>query len=144
MNNMISTRHGLFVVLIVGSVFSFGVSPVAADEVIAITDIKRKDPVSFENEILPILRRNCLACHNATDAESDLVMETPATMLTGGLDGPAIVAGKGSDSLIIKLASRAQESFMPPDDNDVGAKSLTPKELGLLNFGLIRVQKAKS
>ena len=134
MNNMISTRHGLFVVLIVGSVFSFGVSPVAADEVIAITDIKRKDPVSFENEILPILRRNCLACHNATDAESDLVMETPATMLTGGLDGPAIVAGKGSDSLIIKLASRAQESFMPPDDNDVGAKSLTPKELGLIKL----------
>ena len=126
------------------NVFAFGlivslfpmsaVSVHAEDGVIAIEEIKREDKIDFEKEILPIFRRNCLACHNSTDAESDLVMETPATLKTGGFEGPAVVAGNGKESLIIQLASRARESFMPPDDNDVGAKQLTPKELGLIKL----------
>jgi len=134
MNKIIPTCRGLFIVLVMGCVLYLGGFSAAADEVIQISEIKRKDKVNFEKEVLPILRRNCLACHNATDAESDLVMETPAAMLTGGIDGPAVVAGKGSESLIIKLASRAQESYMPPEDNDVGAKNLTSKELGLIKL----------
>jgi WD40 repeat protein len=122
------------IALVIGCFFSLESFLVAEDEAISITEIKRKDKVDFEKEILPILRRNCLACHNATDAESDLVMETPASLLTGGLDGPAVIAGKGSESLIIKLASRAQESYMPPEDNDVGAKNLTSNELGLIKL----------
>jgi WD40 repeat protein len=134
MNQLISTRRCVLIALVLGCSFSLGGFSSAADEAIEITEIKRKDKVDFEKEILPILRRNCLACHNATDAESDLVVETPATLLTGGFDGPAVIAGKGAESLIIKLASRAQESYMPPEDNDVGAKNLTPKELGLIKL----------
>ena len=103
-------------------------------EPIEIETINRKTDVDFEKEILPILRKNCLACHNSTDAESDLVLETPADILKGGIDGPAAIAMKGSESLLVLLASRAQESFMPPDDNDVGAKMLTPNELGLIKL----------
>ena len=99
-----------------------------------IATIKRRSDVDFEKEILPILRKNCLACHNSTDAESDLILETPATIRQGGIDGPAAIPKKGSESLLILLASRAQESFMPPDDNDVGAKKLTPAELGLIKL----------
>ena len=118
------------------SLMPFGLNPVAGQEegVIPIEEIKREDKVDFEKEILPIFRRNCLACHNSTDAESDLVMETPATLKVGGFEGPAVEAGNGKESLIIQLASRARESFMPPDDNDVGAKQLTPKELGLIKL----------
>ena len=117
------------------SLTSFGsASAVAEDGVIAIAEIKREDKVDFEKEILPIFRRNCLACHNSTDAESDLIMETPAALKTGGFEGPAVVPGNGKESLLIQLASRARESFMPPDDNDVGAKQLTPKELGLIKL----------
>ena len=134
MNQLISSRRWVLVPLALVFSFSFVEFSLAEEEPIEIAEIKRKDKVDFEKEILPILRRNCLACHNATDAESDLVVETPASLLTGGFDGPAVIAGKGSESLIIKLASRAQESYMPPDDNDVGAKKLTPKELGLIKL----------
>jgi WD40 repeat protein len=134
MNQLISTRRCVLIALVLGYSFSLGEFVSAADEAIEIAEINRKDKVDFEKEILPILRRNCLACHNATDAESDLVVETPATLLTGGFDGPSVIAGKGAESLIIKLASRAQESYMPPEDNDVGAKNLTPKELGLIKL----------
>ena len=51
---------------------------------IAIAEVKREGDVDFEKEILPIFRRNCLACHSATEAQSDLVLESPQTILKGG------------------------------------------------------------
>ena len=37
-----------------------------------VTDLSRDKPVDFAREILPILRKNCLACHNTRDAEGEL------------------------------------------------------------------------
>lgn len=108
----------------------------AADDAkpVAIPDVKHDGPVDFEKEILPILRRKCLACHNNTDAESDLVLETPMTILKGGSEGPAVVAGKSAESLLLKVVSGQSDPMMPPEDNDVGAKPLTPDELGLIKL----------
>jgi len=106
----------------------------ASAEPIAITEVKHEGPVDFEKEILPIFRRNCLACHSATEAESDLVLETPMTILKGGSEGPSVVAGKSAESLLLKMSARQKEPFMPPPDNDVKAKALTPDELGLIKL----------
>lgn len=106
----------------------------ASAEPIAIAEVKHEGPVDFEKEILPIFRRNCLACHSATEAESDLVLETPMTLLKGGSEGPAVVAGKSAESLLLKMSARQKEPFMPPPDNDVKAKPLTPEELGLIKL----------
>jgi WD40 repeat protein len=101
---------------------------------IEIAEVKRDTPVDFEKEILPIFRRNCLACHSATEAQSDLVLETPQTILKGGSEGPSVVPGKGADSLLLKLAAAQKDPVMPPPDNDVKAKPLTPQELGLIKL----------
>src|SRR5215204_728783 len=101
---------------------------------IEVAEVKHEGPVDFEKEILPIFRRSCLACHNATEAEGKFVIETPQTILKGGGEGPAVVAGKGAESLLIKMASHQQEPFMPPPDNDVKAKPLTPQDLGLIKL----------
>ena len=101
---------------------------------VGIADVQHDGPVEFERDILPILRRNCLACHNRSDAENDLVLETPQTILTGGSEGPAVKPGDGSKSLLLKVAARQSEPFMPPADNEVGARNLTPQELGLLKL----------
>src|SRR5438874_6596326 len=101
---------------------------------IQIAEIKRDGDVDFEKEILPIFRRNCLACHSATEAQGDLVLESPQTILKGGSEGPAVVPGKGRESRLLKLASKQKEPHMPPPDNDVKAKPLTPQELGLIKL----------
>ena len=108
--------------------------PAWCEDTIPVAEVKHKGSVNFEKEILPILRRNCLACHNRTDAESDLVLETPRTILEGGSEGPAVVGGKSVESLLLKVASRQSEPFMPPEDNDVGAQPLTSEELGLIKL----------
>ncbi len=109
-------------------------SATADPKPIEIAAVKHEGPVQFQKDILPILQKKCLACHNATEAESDLVLETPASILKGGAEGPAAVAGKGAESLMLKLAAYQTDPVMPPEDNDVGAKPFTPQELGLLKL----------
>lgn len=114
-------------------------TPVLSEEgdakgTIAIGDVQSEGMVDFEKVVLPILRRKCLACHNSTDAESDLVLETPQAILKGGVDGPAVVPGKGSESLLLKLGTWQDEPHMPPEDNEVGAEPLTPEELGWIRL----------
>ncbi len=99
---------------------------------ISIAELDRTEPVDFEKEILPILRKSCLACHNATGAENELILETPQTIQQGGSGGPAVVPTKSLESLLLLVAAHLEEPVMPPVDNDQGAKPLTPDELGLI------------
>ena len=99
---------------------------------ISISELNRAEPVDFETEILPILQKNCLACHNASDAESDLVLETPQTIRQGGSLGPAVVPGASEESLLLLVSAHREEPLMPPVDNERGADPLTPDELGLI------------
>ncbi len=110
-----------------------GAACVAA-EAISIEVPQRTKPVDFGAEIAPILRANCVACHNEKKANGGLVLESPPAILKGGEQGPAVVAGKSTDSLLLKVAAHQQESIMPPPDNIVGAKPLTPAQLGLLKL----------
>jgi len=104
------------------------------EETLQVAEVQRDGPVDFEKEILPVLRRSCLACHSSTKSENDLNLETPQTILKGGSEGPAVVAGKSSESLIFLTAAHLEESFMPPEDNEVDARNLNPQELGLLKL----------
>ena len=103
--------------------------PVAATP-IPIPALQKK--VDFETHVLPILKRNCLACHNATDAEGELVLETPATILKGGENGAVVVPRKGQESPLLKSSARERKPFMPPKNNKVGAEVLKPEELAII------------
>ncbi|MCA9103351.1 MAG: hypothetical protein KDA63_19485, partial [Planctomycetales bacterium] len=104
------------------------------DGVIEIAAIERDTPVDFASEILPILKQNCTACHNATDAEGDVVLETPESIRKGGGSGDVVSLADTSASMLLLVTSGAEEPIMPPEDNDVGAKRLTPEQLGLIKL----------
>jgi WD40 repeat protein len=102
---------------------------------IPIAKIKHAGPVDFEREVLPILKNNCVACHNQTKPKGGLVLETPQTILKGGDAGPAAIAKKPRESLLLKAAAHQDpELIMPPPDNKVAAMPLKPEELGLLQL----------
>jgi hypothetical protein len=105
-----------------------------AQEPTKIAEVQHDGPVDFEKEILPILRRNCLACHNSTKHENDLVLENPPAIAKGGASGAAVIAGKGLESYLLKVAAYQEEPVMPPAGNTVGAKKFTSEELGLLKL----------
>src|SRR5215831_10895767 len=101
---------------------------------IAIAKIDRKTPVDFEKEILPILKNNCLACHNKTTAKADLILETPQDILKGGESGKVLVPKRSDESLLLKIASHQVKPNMPPRNNKVQAADLTSDELGLIKL----------
>src|SRR5262245_22429561 len=62
-------------------------------------------PVSFQQEILPILERRCHVCHQADNAGGQLNLTNYSQLSNGGKQGPAFFSGKPEDSLIVKMIS---------------------------------------
>ena len=112
---------------------------------IPIAKVKHPKPVDFDKEILPILKNNCLACHNKTAAKAKLVLETPQDILKGGDSGPAIAPKKSGSSLLLKAAShQLEDTIMPPRANKVQASDLTPDELALIKLWIDQGAKASA
>ncbi len=106
----------------------------AAELPLPVSEIERAQPVDYAKEIAPLLKRNCLACHYEKEAEGGLNLETHQSILQGGDSGPAVTPKDAAASLLMTRATGAEEPLMPPEDNTVGAKPLTPEELGLIKL----------
>ena len=87
---------------------------------------------TYETDIAPILAANCTACHNAQRSEGGLRLDSLAAITAGGDSGPAAISKNSAESPLFLRAAHREEDFMPPTDNGVGARSLTPDELGVL------------
>lgn len=114
----------------------------AATAPIEIAASKPGVTVDFQRDVYPILKANCIACHNKTTTKADLNMETPELMKKGGESGPGLVPGKGADSIILQAGAHTWDSIMPPKGNKVGAVNLTPQELGVLKTWIDQGAKA--
>src|SRR5579872_6563204 len=69
-------------------------------------------PVTFESRVRPILKAHCWQCHGEEDEfKGGLDTRLVRSLLKGGDSGPALVAGKHSESLIYE---RVVAGEMPP------------------------------
>jgi len=106
--------------------------PADAAEGLPVSPPSRSDKVRFVEEIQPVLAANCTACHNAKNHEGGLMLDSLKGIVAGGDSGPGVVAGKPAESVLFIRAAHRQDDVMPPADNKVGAKHLSPDQLGLL------------
>src|SRR6516165_3648067 len=74
-------------------------------------------PLSFINEVAPILKENCFACHDAKKRKGKFDMTTYEGLRKGGSKDEPIVPGKPDDSLLCDLISAQDNSRMPPRDS---------------------------
>ena len=75
------------------------------------------DPVKaafFEKRVRPLLVNRCLDCHQGSDAENGLAMNSLSGLLAGGLRGPAIIPGKAEQSLLVRALRHGELLKMPP------------------------------
>ena len=142
MNMHLCFRRSLLWFLGIGLGISLGAERAIADESkeskdpggLPVAKLEREEPVDFDTEILPFLRKNCLACHNQTDAKGDLVLETTES-IRAGIEGEAVlVPGKAEESLIFMVSSHREKPIMPPKRNKVGANPLSSEQLALLKL----------
>lgn len=59
--------------------------------------------VSFSNDIMPIIQSRCINCHGGDRIEEGLLMRTYDEILAGSDNGPVIVPGDVTTSLLVEL-----------------------------------------
>ncbi|MEX0977404.1 MAG: DUF1549 domain-containing protein, partial [Pirellulales bacterium] len=85
------------------------------------------DAQSFEKEIRPLLVQHCHKCHgDIKDPKGGLKLTSRESVLAGGETGPAAVAGKPQESLLIKAVNH-DGLEMPPESD-----KLSPLEIARL------------
>ncbi len=84
--------------------------------------LRAETPVSFSQQIRPILSRNCSGCHQPASRQSGLSLATFADLQTGGRKGPALIAGSPEKSVVVGYLTGETKPQMPfggkplPDD----------------------------
>jgi hypothetical protein len=73
-----------------------------------------RKPVSFIQDVAPILKENCFACHNSKKSNGKYDMTTFEKLMAGGSGGEAVVPGKLDDSDLHALMVTKEDRRMPP------------------------------
>ena len=77
--------------------------------------------MDYVRDVKPLLSRRCVACHGALKKKAGLRLDTAAIMRTGGDGGPAVVAGKSAESLLIDAVTGGEDWRMPPEGEGAAA-----------------------
>jgi hypothetical protein len=86
----------------------------------------RADVEFFEKEVRPLLIEHCSRCHGDAKTKGGLKLTSRAHLLQGGDRGPAIVAGKPDESLLLQAVRYQDQLRMPPSGK------LTPRQIETL------------
>jgi hypothetical protein len=65
-------------------------------------------------QVHAVFAKHCLACHDAKEAEGELVMTSFEGLMKGGETGAVVVPGKSGESLLVQLVEHQKKPFMPP------------------------------
>lgn len=94
----------------------------------------------FKDSVRPLFERKCFDCHSskADELKGNLKLESLESILKGGDQGPAIVAGDPETSFLIRAIKYEVEDFqMPPagrlSDEDIALVAKWIKSLGPTN-----------
>jgi WD40 repeat protein len=77
---------------------------------------KPNEPVSFINQVAPILKENCFACHDSKKRKGKLDMTTVEGLRKGGRSEDPIVPDSPEDSLLIDVLKTTRANRMPPKE----------------------------
>ena len=73
------------------------------------------DKLTFDDNVLAVLRQRCGGCHNPDKKSGDLDVTSYTSLMQGGGSGGAIEPGNASASYLYKLITHQDEPKMPPD-----------------------------
>src|SRR5438445_11328 len=97
---------------------------------IPVVKLDRKEPVSYDKDVEPVLVNKCQTCHAGSVTYGQLDMGTYESLMKGGKRGRPINPGHSPESLLVKSAGRTQKPLMPPKSEE----PLTPQELALIKL----------
>ena len=78
----------------------------------------------FDEDIAPILQKNCLPCHSAAKHKSQLVIESYASLMKGGKHGNTIIPGNAAGSRLVGMLEGRIHPRMPEGANPLPAAQI--------------------
>jgi hypothetical protein len=88
-----------------------------------------KGPVSFINDVAPILRESCFGCHGVKNPKAKFDMTKYETFMKGGIHEDPIDPGKPEKSLVMQVLKAKDSTRMPPKEN---SEALAPAKIAVL------------
>ena len=82
--------------------------------------------IDFVRDIQPIFAQHCYTCHGPNRQEAEFRLDHKPTALKGGDLGPAILPGKGADSLLVRAISGQDAKLKMPRKSE----PLTSEQIG--------------
>ena len=94
----------------------------------------KKDGLTFDKDIKPLLENSCLKCHGAEKPKSKYRVDSREAFIKGGeSDEAAVIPGKSEKSPVIHfVADLVTDYEMPPTDKRDKYPKLTAEQIGLL------------
>src|SRR5215208_116359 len=71
--------------------------------------------ITYEDDVPPIFRDNCLKCHNPDKLKGDLDLTSFSSAIKGGGSGATLNAGDPDGSQLFKSVTHTDEPSMPPN-----------------------------
>src|SRR5262245_38512060 len=84
--------------------------------------------VDFSKEIKPLFEASCIKCHGRGREKGSFRLDNRETLLKGGDSGPAVIAGKSQESLLIELV----KGFDPDNVMPRKGSRLTAAQISVL------------
>jgi hypothetical protein len=82
-------------------------------------------PVTFEDNVAVILRKNCVQCHGESKQEAGLDFTSYASLMKGGGGGKVVEAGRSTASRLHQVITEADPAArMPPDADPLPADAI--------------------
>ncbi|TWT60577.1 WD domain, G-beta repeat [Rubinisphaera italica] len=103
----------------------------ASSPYVCADDGKEKDtdkPVTYEDHVFPILKKNCATCHGDGKQEAGLNLANYANTIKGSGGGEIVVAGRSSASRLIEVLTSTEDGERMPPDGD----PLSPEVIELI------------
>src|SRR5947207_9483316 len=91
------------------------------------------DGPDFARDIAPILTKYCTGCHNDTDREGKLSLQSYDSLLKGGSKGGVITSEQPDLSRLIRVLTGAAKPAMPPE----GEEAPKPAEIEVLKTWIV-------
>jgi len=78
--------------------------------------LARQEQISYARQISPLLQEKCIACHNHTDRQGGLNLESFEALMSGGKSGQVIIPGKSAESRLARMIDGTLKPRMPLGD----------------------------
>ncbi|WP_013629387.1 c-type cytochrome domain-containing protein [Rubinisphaera brasiliensis] len=86
---------------------------------------KKDAPITYDDHVAAILKKNCATCHGDGTQEAGLNLMTYADVVKGGGGGEVVVAGRSSASRLLDvIVSTDAGEQMPPDGDRLSSESI--------------------